>query len=222
MVAGNGSGDGVTADGTIGGQGRDGDADAIEDDPLFERVMASGSSLVRIDRAERPEDGRRSIWHQGRELSELTSWEGSDGELISQELSFLGLVVVYRQEDGLRTGVLVEDREFGSDPDMPTADQIEYDASPSLRSLQLAARLLREAKRDYFVQHMLGLVNESLTKRFNRPQTEVQGLNRWKSRVRRASDKLRKLRLRRLQIAIYVGIGMLIGALVTAALIALS
>lgn len=221
MVAGNDSGDGHAADGPLTGADLEEGPAEIETDPLYERVCAAGASMVRIDRADRPEDGKRSIWHQGNELSELTSWETSDSTLISQELSFLGMAVVYRRDNGLRTGTVVE-VEDTSDPEMPTADQINFDAAPSLRSLQLAAQLLREAKRDYYIQHMLGMVNEALIKRFNRPQTEVHGLNRWKNRVRRASDKVRKLRLRRLQITLYVGIGMAIGALVTAALIALS
>lgn len=192
----------------------------IETDPLFARILAAGESLRRIDRAEELNaDGQRSVWHQGKELTELTSWENASGALERQELIFLGFALEYRQGFGLRTGVVQEDR---AESGMPSADLMQYDEAPSLRVLELSSRLLREARRDYYTQHLLGQLNDALSMRFNRPHTQVYRLTRWKERLRRASDGLRHLRTRRTQIAFYLGVGMVVGALVTLAILAIS
>jgi len=88
--------------------------------------------------------------------------------------------------------------------------------------LELSARLLRGAKRDYYTQHLLQQLNDVLTKKFDRPQTQVFGLSRWRERLRRASDSLRRLRATRAQVMFYVGIGLVIGALVTLGIITLA
>ena len=87
---------------------------------------------------------------------------------------------------------------------------------------ELSARLLRGAKRDYYTQHLLQQLNDVLTKKFDRPQTQVFGLSRWRERLRRASDSLRRLRATRAQVMFYVGIGLVIGALVTLGIITLA
>jgi hypothetical protein len=191
----------------------DHDLPSIEADPLFARVVAAGQSMRRIDRAEESiSDGQRSIWHQGKEMTELSSWEDDENEIQRQELEFLGLAVVYERGRGLRTGQVQEAK---TEAGMQSADLIALDETPSVRTLQLSARLMREAKRDFYTQHLLRVLNDALTHRFNRPQTEVIGLNRWRRSLRRASVKLGALRRRRMQIAFYVGAGVAIGALVT-------
>jgi hypothetical protein len=192
---------------------------AIDADPLFARVCAAGGSLRRLDRSEKLNaEGQRSIWHQGKELTELISWEDANGAVQRQELSFLGLTLDYRRGKGLRTGTLTEER---SEKSLPTADLIHYDVQPSLRVLELAARLLRESKKDFYTQHLLQQLNDALTTRFNRPQTQVYGLARWRERLRRASDTLRHLKAPRAQVIFYVTIGAAIGALITVGILAL-
>ena len=190
----------------------------IEGDPLFARVCAAGASLRRIERSAEPDaEGRSSVWHQGKELTELTSWEADAGGLERQELVFLGYALDYRKGFGLRTGSV---KETSGESGMPGIDLVEYDREPSQRVLELAARLLREAKRDFYTQHLLQHLNDILTTRFNRPQTQVYELNRWNERLHRASAKIRGVKRRHLQIAVYVGIGMVVGAVVAGAIVA--
>lgn len=192
---------------------------AVEADPLFARVLAAGQSLRRIDRAmERGPDGQRSIWHQGK-MSELMSWEDEQNEIERQELEFVGLAVEYRRGRGLRTGRVLD---APTGVGLPSSTHISFDDTMSIRTLQLCARLMREAKRDFYTQHLLQAVNDALTHRFKRPQTEVLGLGRWRQSLRRASVKLPQLPRRRLQIALYVGVGAAVGALVTGLLLLLA
>ncbi len=191
----------------------------IEIDPLFPRVCAAGASLRRIDRAEQSnEKGERSIWHQGTELSELLSWEDKANVVQHQQLFFLGFTIEYRRGIGLRTGRVDDQR---SDSGLPTTDLIQFDTQPVVRTLELGARLLREARRDYYIQHLLQQLNDALTTRFNRPQTQVYGLPKWRDRLRRASDGLRLLSGRHRMLALYLGVGAGIGAAITLALLAL-
>lgn len=198
----------------------DHDLPSIEADPLFVRVVAAGQSMRRIDRAtESTSDGQQSIWHQGKEMTELLSWEDDESQIQRQELEFLGLAVVYEKGRGLKTG-RVQDAK--TDAGMPSADLVAFDETPSVRTLQLSARLIREARRDFYTQHLLQVLNDALTHRFNRPQTEVMGLARWRRSLRRASVRLGALRRRRVQIAFYVGAGVAIGAIVTGLLLLLT
>ena len=192
----------------------------IEGDPLYPRICAAGASLRRIERSQEPDaEGRRSVWHQGKELTELTSWEAPlGGGLERQELVFMGYALDYRKGFGLRTGSV---KETSGESGMPGIDLVEYDRDPSQRVLELAAKLLREAKRDFYTQHLLQQLNDILTTRFNRPQTQVYELNRWNERLHRASQKIRSVKRRHVQIAIYVGIGMLAGAIVAGVIVAL-
>jgi len=189
----------------------------IESDPLFPRVCTAGASLRRIERGAVPDaDGHRSIWHQGKELTELTSWEDATGTIERQELVFMGHALDYRTGIGLRTGTVKENT--GSSG-MPESDLIEFDRDPSERVCELAARLLREARRDFYTQHLLQHVNESLSNRFRRPQTQVYELGRWQRRLQRASQKVRLIKRRHLQILMYVGVGMVLGAVLAALLL---
>jgi hypothetical protein len=191
----------------------------IEDDPLFPRLCAAGASLRRIERSTEPDaEGRRSVWHQGKELTELTSWEATTGGLDRQELVFMGYALDYRKGFGLRTGSV---REASGESGMPGIDLVEYDREPSQRVLELAARLLREARRDFYTQHLLQQLNDILTTRFNRPQTQVYELGRWNERLHRASQKLRHVKRRHVQVAIYVGIGMIAGAVIAGIIVAI-
>ncbi len=187
---------------------------SVQADPLLPRILAAGESLRRIQRSENlAADGRRSIWHQGTELTELLSWEDRELAIDRQELTFLNLVVDYRKGRGLRTGIVPDaERENGR----PTADMIEFDVAPSERILLLAAQLLRQAKRDYYTQHLLSNINDLLDSRFSHAQTQVYELGRWKDRLRRASAKVRELPKHRLRIAIYVGTGLVVGATIAA------
>ncbi|MBI5511226.1 MAG: hypothetical protein HY903_20895 [Deltaproteobacteria bacterium] len=190
----------------------------IEADPLYPRVCAAGASLRRIERATEPDaEGRRSIWHQGKELTEITSWEDARGTLERQELLFMGYAVDYRSGQGLRTGAV---KDGGNGAAMPGIDLIEFSAAPSQRIVELAARLLREAKRDYYTQHLLQHLNDALTTRFNRPQTQVYELRRWRQRLNRASQRIFSTKRRHNQIAVYVGAGVIAGAILTAAILA--
>ena len=186
----------------------------VEGDPLFPRVCAAGASLRRIERSTEPDgSGRRSVWHQGKELTELTSWEDAQGGIERQELIFMGFALDFRRGFGLRTGSVHETANDGS---IPGIDLIEYDRDPTQRVLELAARLLRETKRDFYTQHLLQQLNDALTTRFNRPQTQVFELNRWYDRLHRASQKIHRVRRRHVQVTIYVGIGLAAGAMLAA------
>lgn len=187
---------------------------SVEADPLLPRILAAGESLRRIQRSENlAADGRRSIWHQGTELTELLSWEDRDLAIDHQELTFLNLVVDYRKGRGLRTGIVPDaERENGR----PTTDMIEFDPTPSERILLLAAQLLRQAKRDYYTQHLLSNINDLLDSRFSQAQTQVYELGRWKDRLRRASAKVRELPKHRLRLALYVATGLVVGATIAA------
>lgn len=193
--------------------------DDIELDPLFPRARSAGSHLRRAEGgSEADETGQRTIRHEGAELTELRSLEDERGTIQHQELLFFGFAVEYRHSLGLRTGAVAP---APADAELPTAEAVRFDASPVLRVLELSARLLREARRDYYVQHLLGHVNDALTKRFGRPQTQVFGLPRWRDRLRRASSGLRRLHEQRVQVMILVGIGMAVGALATLAILSL-
>ena len=190
----------------------------VEADPLFPRVCAAANSLRRLDRrGHRRDADDRSIRHRGAERTGLATWEDDERVIQRQVLTFLGLAVEYRRGRGLRTGTAKEDP---GDHGTAAAGRIRYDSSPSLRVVELSARLLREARRDYYTQHLLQQINDALTTRFNRPQTQVYGLMRWRDRLRRASVGLRRMRRGRRQIVVYLVIGAFVGAAVTAVILA--
>jgi hypothetical protein len=191
----------------------------VESDPLFLRAGALGASLRRVDRAtERSDADERSVWHLGTDCTELTTWEDAQSVIQRQELVFLGMALEYRRGHGLRTGN-IETAE--SNNGVPTVDRVRYDTRPAVRVVELAARLLRESRRDYYTQHLLKHLNDSLTTRFDRPQTLVYGLARWRDRLRRASNGLGVLRANKKPL-IYLAVGLAVGALLTLGVLAIT
>jgi len=107
--------------------------------------------------------GVRTLWHRGQMQSELLTWEHRDGRIVKQELSFLGLVVEYRDNAALRTGHVPE-LEAQSVGGGQAGHAVELDEQPNGQTLEHASHLLKSAStRDHCLQHLLGQVNDALT-----------------------------------------------------------
>lgn len=189
----------------------------IEKDPLFARACAAGSTLRRIDRAEiTAKDGGKSIWHQGRDLIELYSFEDASGAIVRQELLFFGLAVEYRQQHGFRTGSM--DTSERSKTGVARAELLAYDPKPSQRVIELAGRLLRAAKRDFYTQHLLKQLNELMNTRFMQPETQIFDLGHWKDRLKKRGNKAgvkrRFWHVVPFPFVLYVSLGVLLGIVI--------
>ena len=103
--------------------------------------------------------GIRTIWHRGHRQTEILSWENQGGEVVKQELSFLGFVVELKN-GRMRTGKVVQDGTTGG---AMGSHAMQLDRVPDHVTLSYASLLLKQIPdRDFYEQHLLKHVNESL------------------------------------------------------------
>ena len=126
-------------------------------------------------------DGLTTVWHRGKLRSELLSWENSSGIIEKQEFSFAGMVVVLNKSKGLFTGY-VESPE--TDPGRNRVSDtsirlLQMDNIVNLTTLEYAAHFLKHVpKRDFYTQHLLKEVNDSIANSgFDEARTSVSSLN---------------------------------------------
>ena len=117
--------------------------------------------------------GVRTIWHRGPQRTELLTWENQDGHILKQEFTFAGLVIEFSHKGGVRTG-LIPAGEQGTDTGQPRSTIVRMQTSLSVNALQYGARLLgRVPDRDYYGQHLLELINNSLSGLGERPISPI-------------------------------------------------
>ncbi len=107
--------------------------------------------------------GIRTVWHRGRMQCEMLTWEHRDGVILKQELSFLGMVVEYRDGQPLRTGRVAQ-KEETTNPGAQVSHMVQLDSVPFGATLDYASHFLRHIPdRDYYAQHLLKFVNLTLS-----------------------------------------------------------
>ena len=134
-------------------------------DDTMSKLVAAGPSFRRMTHAneEFGADGVRTIWHRGRERTELLSWEDKAQQIIRQELTFLGMVVELKEPDTLKTGTVPLEHDT-SQRGQGTGEGIQLDSSVSARTLDFASTFLRHVPdRDYYVQHLLKKLNACIS-----------------------------------------------------------
>jgi len=103
--------------------------------------------------------GIRTIWHRGQRQTELLTWENQAGDVMKQELTFLGFVVEFRG-GRLRTGKVVQD---GTTSGAMGSHAMQLDRVPDHVTLSYASLLLKQIPdRDFYEQHLLKHVNDGL------------------------------------------------------------
>ncbi|MCC6807112.1 MAG: hypothetical protein IT381_06790 [Deltaproteobacteria bacterium] len=142
-----------------------------------------GRAMRRVEGTNKTEkEGLRCVWHQSKLRTELLSWEKmADRTIDRQELCFFGKMVEFRIGKGIRTGTipnsaLSEDQEG---PRVSKAELFVPTRDPDALVLDAASRILREcSKRDFYTQHLLREVNETLAKAdVKTMRTQVNGLD---------------------------------------------
>ncbi len=156
-------------------------ADAKTGDAAFKGNLGMVADVARSFRRVRGDEtygnnGTRTLWHQGKLRTDLLSWETRQGVIVRQELSFFGLVVDYRQGHPLRTGHIRTD-EATTDPGTPRGNMVDLDPQLSRIALEYASHLLRNVpERDFFAQHLLKHINDTLNAGFEESHTVISGL----------------------------------------------
>ncbi len=127
-------------------------------------IKQISESLRRVDGDESfDKHGIRTIWHRGSMHTELLTWENKNHEIVKQELCFVGLVVELKEGEPLRTGRVHKKDEEGSNPGAQITHDIRLEGAPTPSTLERAWQLLRLVpERDFYVQHLLQKVGESL------------------------------------------------------------
>ncbi|HKI87049.1 MAG TPA: hypothetical protein VKA53_09915 [Thermoanaerobaculia bacterium] len=107
-------------------------------------------------------DGLRTIWHRGRQRTEMLSWENQTNQIVRQELSIFGMVVEFRRGEALRTG-RIPSSDTLSNGGKPMSHLIKMDDKPDKKILTYASHLLKHIKgRDFYAQHLLREVNDAI------------------------------------------------------------
>lgn len=181
-------------------------------DPLFLQVQKLGQSLRRAAKPKADRLPATPIEHQGPNAF-LRSWSDKNGQASRQELLFLDRTITYQQNSPLRTG-RKQNNAFEGGPEL-----LEFDTNLSIQTLELASHLLREAPRDYFIQHLMQQIHEALEEHFNLQTTQVTRLRTIRDTLRRASAKLSGFTDPKAALALYIGLGVAVGAMVALVLI---
>ena len=127
-------------------------------------LLAEIAKSFRRLKANEDFDGRgvRTIWHRGTMRSEMLTWEDKGGSIVKQELSFLGMVVEFKQNEPLRTGTIPLNQEL-TDAGKPMSHLLKMDRAPVEKTLDYASVLLKNVPdRDYYAQHLLKHVNDTI------------------------------------------------------------
>ena len=75
-----------------------------------------------------------SRWYQAGQVASLNLWTTPDGKVVRQKLELLGQLVIWDKENGLRTGLLVDDERIG--------ERAHYDPTPNLWALKWAYEII--------------------------------------------------------------------------------
>lgn len=139
--------------------------DAFLSLPTPALLRQCGEGLKRVAGANEQPDARgyRTVWHHGPLKTDLFTHLSPDGEIVRQELVFLGQVVAWDAHAGVSTGRGGEDAAAAA----PTAQTLSMDDSgpADRRTLGNASVLLREVPgEDVYVLHLRKFVNETLTR----------------------------------------------------------
>ena len=87
------------------------------------------------------DDGIRTIWHRGPQRTELLTWEDRKGNILKQELSFVGLFVETSPGMMPKTGVFPV-HEHTTDTGQPRSSIVEITSEPDPSTIRTAAQLL--------------------------------------------------------------------------------
>src|SRR5262245_37665843 len=102
-------------------------------------IQETAATLRRIQANEDYDaKGIRTIWHRGRNRTEMLSWENRDGKIVRQELSLFGLVVEFQQGAPLRTA-RVPSGELLTSSGRPMSHMLEMDPIPLASTLENAS-----------------------------------------------------------------------------------
>jgi hypothetical protein len=139
--------------------------DAFLSLPTPELLSQVGQGLKRVSGANEQPDARgyRTVWHHGTMKTDLFTHLSPDGEMVRQELVFLGQVVAWDHRGGLSTGRGGESASAAT----PAAQTLDIDDGGPVdrRTLANASLLLREVPdADVYVLHLRKIINEALNR----------------------------------------------------------
>jgi hypothetical protein len=152
----------------------------------------AGESLrkVSVDLLEIEEQKISSYWYHGEEGIDLFIWKDQKGNIIKQQLSYVGQIIEWNLLEGLKTGVIVEEELDGAAA--KASEQIIFDDSPQKNAVSIAVAVLQhitcvdEAEKNLIVQNMTeqrSLKEMSLREVLER--YEIESVNtRWYHRLR--------------------------------------
>jgi hypothetical protein len=137
-----------------------------------------GKNFRRIDTTKSPKkDGVTAVWHQSKHRTDMLSWERGPQDIERQELCFFGKMVEFRREGGVRTGGIPQSNDDERGPAYPRSDVFQPSREPDSMVLDAASIILRAGKRDYYTQHLLGQINQTLQELDKHPnRTQVKNL----------------------------------------------
>ena len=78
-----------------------------------------------------------SRWYQAGQVASLNLWTTPEGKIVRQKMEILGQLVIWDNDNGVRTGLLV-DHEV-------TGEKAEYDPSVNMYSLMWATEIIEKS-----------------------------------------------------------------------------
>ncbi len=122
------------------------------------------NSLRRIDTdREYDKSGLRRVWHQGDHDTDLLSWVDKDGNILSQQLSFLERSVIINANRALQTGTLNVEKKKSRLRMVHETDLIKLDSKVDFQTLELAQSIFSQVSiRDKYTRHFFDTVTKYL------------------------------------------------------------
>ena len=122
------------------------------------------NSLRRIDTdREYDKSGLRRVWHQGDHDTDLLSWVDKDGNILSQQLSFLERSVIVNANGALQTGTLNVEKRKSRLRMVHETDLIKLDSKVDFQTLELAQSIFSQVSiRDKYTRHFFDTVTKYL------------------------------------------------------------
>jgi hypothetical protein len=99
------------------------------------------------------EDGNQARWFQSANACDLFVWHSSEGDLIGAQLFFMGQVVDWSLEHGVRTGMV--SASSARSPKYAASELFDLDTPPSPEVMYVARRILKAAELPEDLWHFL-------------------------------------------------------------------